>query len=120
MRLKTLLVIMGFIAAIMFLLCMVMRNKKTVIRSIEMPNGGVASIVSRIDSALLLTYRADLVFFSTKGYIVYETNLLRNRDSIEDIRNEFISLEAYERVLNLKATGNHYRGTNIFSLPNGK
>jgi len=81
----------------------------------QSPDGESASVVAFKDS-LLGTYAADLIVRAGDGRIIHRANLIRHRDSIEDVKIEFFSLEFKGDVLNLGTRGTHYHGTNQFNF----
>ena len=80
-------------------------------------SGEVATIVASTDSRLFATYRADLVIQSPSGRIVCLTNLLRSRDNVEEIRNEFLSLEFKGNTVQLGSRRAWYDGPHKFIVP---
>jgi hypothetical protein len=88
-----------------------------VVRAITSPSGQSASIVAYKDG-FFGEYSADLVIYGNGGVLVYRTNLLRNRDAIEDVPIEFFSLEIKSNLVILGAKGDHYHGiTNFKGMP---
>src|SRR6266487_2273563 len=89
------------------------KNKDIIVMSAKATNGESARIVAYNDS-ILGTYAADLVCLSANGSIIKRRNLIRSRDSIEDVRIEFYSLDFKGDEVVLGAKGTYYHGTNVF------
>lgn len=89
--------------------------EKTMLQA-RQPDGDSAKIVTYSDSRILNTIRADLVVSEAGGAVVFRTNLLRNRDSVEDVKMEFSSIQYIEDTVYLTASQKLYKGDTIFDL----
>lgn len=91
-------------------------GKDIPVRTSANPDGVTATILAYHDG-ILGTCAADLVLRAPGGAILLRTNLLRGRDSIEDVRLEFGALSFRDGVVQLTAQKIHYHGPESFYIP---
>lgn len=105
----------ALVALVVILLAPLLPKRYVPMFSARAPDGTTAAICAYREN-LNGQFGADLVIRSATGQLLRKTNLLRSRDAIEDIPNEFTRLEYASNAFQLTSLSNHYHGPTVFTL----